>query len=247
MTRILAALGWLVFAGIVVLGGQMMLGACEVRSWPVLGYAYCPVPPRQDRSGLDAERDRSAVLQSRVRRAEQQLAALPVCKPPAPPPPPEPEQRAEAPPPPPPPPAPPPPEEMKIPDRVEDLKGCWQSDRGDIQIVTDDERQRPIGVVRVCYCFDDRGRGTIKHTFQDGDSCRGPLRVQLEPNTLKLRHAKLPCSGRKPDHVPASIECKASEGQSAECIADQLGNNRGKMAPERFRKVSAAACDWREN
>jgi len=247
MIRILAALGWLAFAAIVVAGGRMMLGACEVRTWPVLDYAYCPVPPRQDRSGLDAERDRSAVLQSRVRRTEQQLAALPVCQPPAPPPPPEPEKRAEA-PPPPPPPAPPPPDQMMIPTRLEDLKGCWQSERGDINIVSDDEREVLMGVVRICYCFDDDGKGTITQTFKGGGICKGTLRVQLSPNELKMHHPILRCSQGKGRINASNITCTGAQGQTAVCGSVSLGRMKGRgISGEHFNKVSDAACEWREN
>ncbi len=249
MGRALAWIGWLAFAALVVLGGRLMLDACEVRPWPVFGNAYCPRPPPRDSAALDAERDREQVLRSRLRRAEFQLAALPSCQPPAPEPPPP---MAPEPPPvekiadlPPPPPEPPKSEDLKIPDRVEDLQGCWQSDRGDISIVTDSFRPRPIGVVRVCYCFDDRGRGTIKQDFKDGDHCSGRLTVKLAPNDLKVHHGVIPCSGNKRPHIGETITCKGTTGQTATCNASQHGRVlRGPTTDERFHRVPEEACKW---
>ena len=54
---------------------------------------------------------------------------------------------------------------MKMTQRLDELKGCWQSERGDIDIVTDDELKKPIGKVRICYCFDQNGTGTVQEVF----------------------------------------------------------------------------------
>jgi len=240
MSRILAGLGWLVFAAIVLLGGQMMLGACEVGTWPLLGYAYCPVPPRHDRDASDSERQRTRVLQSRIRRAELQLAALPVCQPPPPPLPPEPEKHAEVPPPP-----PPQPDQMKMPATLAELKGCWVSERGDLPLVSDDEEQRPGGRVRVCYCFGDNGRGQIILAYTDGRVCRGGMSSTLEPLLLTIRQPRFACGvygGFRRGLVKSITTCRPSANNVALCQTQNLGRMRTLSGEKKFQRIDSSQC-----
>jgi hypothetical protein len=237
MKRVGAAVGWLVFAALIVLGGRMALDACEMRPWPLFGYAFCPRAPQRD-PGLDTERERARVLQSRLRSAEQRLASLQICKPP--------QQKVEAAPPPEPPKAEAPQQEdLKIPASLVDLQGCWQSDRGDITITTDNPQQRHIGVVRVCYCFDDHGHGTITERYKGGGDCSGTLKVTLNSDQLKIDHDRLSCSGNKGYLVPETIDCKGTAGQAATCSSYELGHVlRGRNKDESYHKVPPEACEW---
>jgi len=238
MSRILAGLGWLVFAGIVVLGGQMMLGACEVGTWPLLGYAYCPVPPRQDRDASDFERQRTRVLQSRIRRAELQLAALPVCQPPPPPMPPEPEKRAEAPP-------PPQPDQMKMPATLAELKGCWVSERGDLPLVSDDEEQRPMGKVRECYCFGDEGQGQLTLAYTDGIVCRGKISAKLQPSNLTIRLPSFDCGIRRGmlrGKAKGIMTCRPDKDGIVSCRTQTLGRMRYLTGGVSYQRIDGSQC-----
>jgi hypothetical protein len=119
---------WLAFVTILLLAGHVMLAACDFGFAPLYGYRYCTAPAEPH--GLLAERNRDRDLRAGIDNVELQIASLPSCpQPPNPPPPPR--DKAEI-------PLPEPSkqpqvkEQLKIPTRLEDLKGCWQSVRGDI-------------------------------------------------------------------------------------------------------------------
>jgi hypothetical protein len=237
MKRLVAAVGWLVFAALIVLGGRMALDACEIRPWPVFGYAFCPRAPQRDPE-LDTEQERARALRLRLRSAERRLASLPICQSAQ-------QQPVEAAPPPGPPKAEAPQQEdLKIPASLADLQGCWQSDRGDIEIVTDDEQQRHKGVVRTCYCFDDHGHGRITERYKDGENCSGRLKVTLNSDQLKIDHDRLSCSGNKGYLVPEAIDCKGTAGQAATCSNYELGYLRHRTDDQTFHKVPPEACEW---
>src|SRR5262249_24800948 len=155
---ILRGIAWAAFALLLVGIGVLFLAACDLGLRPLLGLRYCTLAAMSDLAG---ERERERALRARIHEAELRIAQLPECAPepqPQPPPPPAPEPSPA----PAPRPAPKAEEPLNIPSQVSDLKGCWQSARGDMQMVTDDEEKRPIGKVRVCYCFGSDGRGKAR-------------------------------------------------------------------------------------
>jgi hypothetical protein len=222
-----------------------MLAACELRPLPLFGYAYCPRPSPPDALVAESERERG--LRSRLKSAEARLAALPTCQPtatPEPPRPPQPNPSASPTPSPSPTPTPSPtPEEMKMPRRISDLKGCWRSERGDIEVVTDDEQRKLIGKVRICYCLGENGAGAVLENFTDRDTCKGALRAKLEPNRLSMHHDRIECSGNKGGIVPEDIICRGDSGEAVSCDTTSLGRMPGRGPKnERFQRVAAEDC-----
>src|SRR5262249_7773381 len=145
---------WAAFAVLVIAIGIVFLAACDLNIRPLFGLRYCV--SRASQPDLQAERERERNLRERIHEAELRLAQLPVCTPSgkrpgtketepkqkeA-----EPKQKEtepkqkeaepkqkEA--------------ELKVPTKLEDLRGCWQSVRGDIDLVTDDAEAKPVGKV----------------------------------------------------------------------------------------------------
>jgi len=234
---------WIGFASLIVLGGYAMLSACDFGgTLNLYGYKYCAAAAAPGRLAVERERERE--LRAHVLEAEIRLARLPSCAPPAPPqPPPAPccGNRAEAPHPPPLPPQPGSDEQLKIPARIQDLKGCWQSVRGDIPIVTDDEARRPVGNVRICLCFNERGKGAVLMKFTDGDTCRAPLSARLGSGELFLRHGRIPCKAHS-HHVAEEILCREADAESASCDTQSLGRTRTRTTGEKYRRVSENHC-----
>ncbi|HXW23840.1 MAG TPA: hypothetical protein VEK73_03760, partial [Xanthobacteraceae bacterium] len=178
--RILRIAGWTAFAALVVGIGVVFLAACDLGIKPLFGLRYCRSSAAAP--DLSAERERERALRERIHEAELRIAQLPACAENTPPPLRPPVSPPSTPPALPPttlpqqpplqtapeqPPLQTPPrqtspaedEQLKIPERVADLNGCWRSERGDIDLVSDDAEQRPVGKVRICYCFGSNGRG----------------------------------------------------------------------------------------
>jgi hypothetical protein len=232
---------WASFALIVGYGAYLMLAACDLGIHPVFGLQYCKAHAEPDR--LASERALESDLRDRIHDAELRLARLPPCLATVPPSSPVPEQRAEAEisPPPPQPASPtpevPPSEELKIPQQLSELKGCWQSVRGDLPLVTDDREQRPAGNVRVCYCFADNGRGSVRYRYTDGHKCAGPVRARLSDGKLLID---------QPAHCVVRTEttCRSeAQGHSASC--DSIAHGRfpgGGYTDEKYQRVTAEHC-----
>jgi hypothetical protein len=235
--------GWVTFAFLVGCCGYLALAACDLGIRPLFALGYCSVHAAPDR--LADQRARERDLRDRIHEAELRLARLPVCAAPPPPPPREPKKEAKvvAPTPEPTPTpqpspteTPQPQEQLKIPKNLSELKGCWQSERGDMPLVTDDEEQRPVGDVRVCYCFGDNGRGTVRYRYTDGRKCNGPVRARLSDGKLLIN---------QPDHctVRSEITCKSQgEGNSATCDAVGYGRTPGGYTDEKYQRVTAEHC-----
>ncbi len=243
MIRAFTWFAWLTFALLVVAGGWLALAACEFRPIPIYAYAYCSVRQPSNLPDVVAERERERALQSRIRTAAARLAAMPACQSPTPPP-------IESPKPTPadtpaPTPTPTPTPSLMMPKHASDLAGCWRSDSGDLQIITDDEKHTPVGKVRVCFCFDQRGVGSVLETYADGDSCRGPLTVQLQPDNLKMHHGVLSCTGAKGRLSGEDISCHGGSGAAASCSSRTLGRYPGGFADEGFHRVTEDECHFR--
>jgi hypothetical protein len=250
--RVLQGALWAAFAALAVSIGVLFLAACDLGIKPLFGLRYCAFGAAAN--GLTAERERERDLRVRLHEAELRIAQLPACSqnvppplpapaPPAPEPvPPAPESSPAS--PPPPPPEPPKQDQLKIPTRLDELRGCWQSVRGDLDIVSDDAEQRPIGKVRKCFCFGANGRGKARWLFTDGRTCETGLRAQLRPGELAIQHTGAPCSDGS-RNVPEAIACRAEESGAATCDVQSLGKMRTRTTNEKYTRVSDAHCNWR--
>lgn len=227
---------WLMFALIVLAIYYVLLTACDLGVRPLFGSGRCDYAAPWRAAGLRDEQDRERALRARLHEAALRLARLPLCQAPA--------KRPES-----PQPAPGPRraengEGLKIPERMDDLQGCWQSDRGDIQVTTDDEERKPTGKIRACLCFSRNGQGRARMTFTDGDRCEAPLSVQIGTGELVMRHARIPCA-RHGSMVPAKIVCRRRDGEEdAVCDTENLGRVRDRLAGEKYHKVDSAYCGW---
>jgi len=230
--------GWITFAFLIGCCSYLALAACDLGIRPLFALGYCSVHAAPDR--LADQRARERDLRDRIHEAELRLARLPVCAAP-PPPPPEPKKEAKvaAPipqPTPTPEPTPQPQEQLKIPKNLSELKGCWQSERGDMPLVTDDAEQRPVGDVRVCYCFGDNGRGSVRYRYTDGRKCNDRVRARLSDGKLIINQPE-GCV------VRSEITCQSQgEGNSATCDNVSYGHTKGGYTDEKYQRVTAEHC-----
>ncbi len=235
---------WVFFAALLVASGVVVLRACELGALPLFGQRYCVAIKPDD--PMAAERGRAQELQARIREAELRIAEKPNCPPPAIAPEPDKPQPIKEVPPPRPDPQPPNVEEqLKIPTKIADLKGCWESVRGDLDIVTDDERELPIGKVRKCYCFGANGRGQLKLSYTDGARCRAPIAADLRADTLRIHQPEFQCAwkGQNRGLVPFEITCRGvAEGEAALCDIQSLGRRRNVTSGEQYRRVEKDHC-----
>jgi hypothetical protein len=247
--RVLWVAGWVIFAFLVGCCGYLALAACDLGIRPLFALGYCTVHAAPDRLGDQRARQRD--LQDQIHEAELRLARLPVCAIPSPSPTPEPKKEARVVPPTPTPTptpepspteTPEPQEQLKIPKNLSELQGCWQSVRGDIHIVTDDAEEKPMGDIRLCYCFGNSGRGSVQAYYTDGVRCRAPLQARIYSDRLVIKHQGLKCTASGHDINPGEIECKGTtEGETAACDWSTRGTHSGdndayqRVPPERCR------------
>jgi hypothetical protein len=126
---------------------------------------------------------------------------------------------------------------------VEDLKGCWQSADGDIDIVSDDPAKKPKGKARYCYCFNGDGHGTALVRFTDGDVCRTPLRAKTTPGKVLLHHDQINCRRHDP-LIGENITCPIGEGNETTCETQNLGRTLHDTFPEKLVRVTEEYCGW---
>ncbi len=240
----LNAVLWGAFALLVLTGGYVMLRACDLGFAPLFGAAACAAPIPDDK--LAAEREREAHLRSGIHTEEIRLALLPACPQPLPP---KPNPPAPLPNPPEPKPKPPEPkpepqivQKFEVPKKVEELKGCWQSARGDIEMTTDDAEQKPIGKARFCYCFGGTGRGVVQVLYSDGDVCRAGLTARISADQVFMHHDKVFCR-KHTFQVPADITCGNDQSNETVCEIHNLGRT-GNRFSEQFIRVSDEHCSW---
>lgn len=138
----------------------------------------------------------------------------------------------------------PPEEQLTVPKKISELKGCWESVRGDLDIVSDDEERRLIGKVRQCYCFGGRGAGEFKLNYSDGVKCRAPITAELEGDTLKIHQPGFRCvwKGQHRGLVPTEIVCRSAENEATPCEYQALGRLRTKGV-EQYRRVPLGHCN----
>jgi hypothetical protein len=249
MARLMVPALWICFAVLLLATGYVVLIACELGLSPLFGYRLCSLQAQP--TSMTAEQDRQRALLDRIHETELRIAGLPGCAPNLPPraefvptpsplpdppsnPPDPPSERAE------------PRQELTIPARLDDLKGCWQSVKGDIDIVTDDEQKRPVGKTRICLCFANNGRGKIRWIYTDGYVCEGNLRALLKNDELAIQHDRIPCvKGGISFIVPEKISCKANPGEVASCDTEGLGRRRTQSKGEQYKRVGGEYCGWR--
>jgi hypothetical protein len=242
--RWLTAGAWIAFAVAAGLLAHLMLGACDLGLHPLFGLRYCRA---QAATPLVAEQERERNLLDRLHEAQLTINRLPVCLPE--PPRREPERRADVIPPRPQPPTQPPVDRLTVPADLNELNGCWQSIRGDIPVVTDDQEHRIIAHRRICYCFSGGGNGEVRHIIQEGGRCVAPLKAQLSAERLTISHGQIPCSGvpqtlgKWDGIVPGDIICTKKAGEdSASCERLSRGKFPVTYKDEVLRRVDADNC-----
>jgi hypothetical protein len=236
---------WALAAILLLAVGFVLLRACDLSILPLYGKAYC-LAPKSD--ALAAERGRRNQLQAELQQAELTFAQKPICAPPPPPPPPGPPPAPEPQPPPEPPRPPEPmrpqePEKLKAPKNLSELRGCWQSVRGDLQYYSDDEEHRPVGPkARECFCFGGDGHGIFKLLYANGVKCRAPLVARIDGDTLRFHHPRVGCPRAGPVLVPAFVECRNAAGsEAANCLVHNLGRIRD-VTTEHYHRVDEDYC-----
>ena len=251
-----SAVLWAAFTALLLGGADRMLRACDLGLVPLFGALACaPVPVD---AALQAQRERREKLRASLHTAQVSLAELPICappqptkvvelpdpiKPPEPPKPVDPPKRPE--PVNPSEPEPKPSEKLVIPKKVESLKGCWQSARGDIVIYDDSPEKKPVATGRFCYCFADNGRGTARLKYDNGGICSGPLVAELQPDKLSMRHNKRVCTGKRHGNFnPQDIVCIKAETGETTCESRSFGKYVIVKRLEEYVRVSEDECDW---
>jgi hypothetical protein len=220
--RIVVFLLWVVFATVMVGIAYEFLLACDL-SMPVFGFRYCQKTQAGLFSKIETQAERKRSLKARLHDAEIRAASLPVC------------QRQE--------PQAPPPERLTMPGRVEDLRGCWQSDRGDTDVFTDDEAMRFIAKRRTCLCFDGNGEGRVRMTYDNGAKCDGPLTANLQGDRFTVRFPNVPCSDGS-HYVSTDVVCTNSAG-AASCDWRTHGYRRRVILGDKYHRVEASYCEAR--
>jgi hypothetical protein len=230
---------WSAFGILILIGAYAALNACDFGVRPLFGSSACQVP--EAKAALETERAREVQLQSRIHAAEIHFALLPACPKPVPLPQPQP-LPVKVPDPKPLIANPGPVQTFEIPKKIEDLKGCWQSAHGDIDMASDDAERKPLGQARICFCFRSNGRGQVQVRFTDGDTCRADLFAHILPGQLLMHHERASCR-RHPFYVAADIRCGNSQSEQTECEIQNLGEIRDKIT-EQFKHVSDEYCGW---
>lgn len=223
---------WGLFALLLVASGSTVLSACDFAVRPLFGLNYCAAAKQG--AGLETETARARELEARLRDAELALAEKPECprrearrvEPP-------PQQQPQK-----------PVEELKLPEKVADLKGCWESVNGEQPITTDTPEQRPIGKVRTCYCFGSDGAGRVKLLYTDGVKCRGPISARISGTTLRIEQPAFNCPSNGVNHglVASRTVCHADENGSASCDTQWLGRMQNRVPDEKYRRVEKDRC-----
>lgn len=237
----LNAVLWSAFALLILTGGYIMLRACDFGFASLFGSTSCAVPTHE--AELAAEREKQDHLRSGIHDAEIHLALLPACPIPAPPRAPDPPPKPVDPPKPPELSKPQITEKFEVPKKVEELKGCWQSARGDIDIVSDDAEERLLGKARFCYCFGSGGRGVVQILYSDGDICRAGLIARITTDRVLMHHDKVTCR-KHSFYVATDITCgNNDQSNDTTCEIHNLGKN-SSTSSEQFIRVTNEHCNW---
>jgi hypothetical protein len=218
---------WAAFALLISAGGYAMLRACDLEILPLFGNACQASTYAGD---LAIEREREVSLRSHIHAAEIRVALIPVCPRPIMDKPVKANDPQAV-------------QKFEIPKNIEDLKGCWQSSRGDIDIVSDDAEQRRLGQARFCYCFKKNGRGIAQIRYADGEVCSTGLTARLLPDSVAMHHEAIDCRNNI-GLVAADITCR-NDSQSKEATCEIAGRGqRADKVVEQFIRVGNDYCGW---
>lgn len=233
---------WSAFGIMILIGGYVALNACDfgIHSLFVAGSCHA----RKENAALKSERVTEARLQFRIHAEEIRLALLPDCPKPSPKPQHQPQPQplpvkdedlkpAEK---------PEPQRRLEVPQKVEDLKGCWQSSRGDIDIFTDDAQHKTIGKARLCYCFRSNGQGVAQISYADGERCRAKLIARISSDQVFMRHEVIPCR-KHGDYVVHEITCGTDQSDRSLCEIISRGKTYLRRV-EQFVRVTDEYCNW---
>lgn len=233
---------WGLFAVLLAIGGYLALAACDLGLQPLFGLRYCE-SHGQSLGARATENERRRALLARLQEAELRDAQTPLCpsqqekpKPRA--------DKSDL-----PPREDGPKQELKIPQRKEELEGCWQSARGDIHFYQE-ETGEFAGAARICFCFDKNGRGVVRQTYTEGPQagavCQTDLKAALKPDALVLEHPMIPCSKGNSTNS-AGIRCAKEPDGGASCIAryKSLKKPQQDTPPEKFFHVPNEYCGWK--
>jgi hypothetical protein len=234
----LNALLWSAFGIMILLGAYVALNACDLGLRSLFASNACQA--RAASGALESERAQEAQLQSRIHAEEIRLALLPACPKPQPLQPeplpvvkiPDPPLRIE----------PEPKQAFEVPKKLEDLKGCWQSARGDIDILTDDAQHLPVGKARLCYCFGSNGEGVAQISYSDGAACRARLVARISPDQVFMRHDVISCREHR-DYVVHDITCGGHQSDKTTCEIISRGKTYIRRV-EQFVRVTDDYCNW---
>lgn len=229
---------WLLFAGLLLASGYLVLRACGLTigpwtvSWCVVGASTSQTEP-------------IGALLAQVEGLERQLQQQQPCPVP-------PDRIAPSPPPveapttrPEPVPAPiqsatehdirsQPGEGLRLPSDRRDLsflEGCWVSTSQIFEM----ETRTPI---EIRYCFQNNGRGTVEISKSDGAHCTAPIRAQRIGPNLKMQHGAIPCD-RGSGFNESIITCKPLNNE-ASCNVINYRNGREerqRVIDGRFRRI----------
>jgi hypothetical protein len=211
----------------------------------LFGLRYCKVAASSRE--LENEKAHHRALLARLGEAQLRVALLPTCKPPQP-------KTVEE----PPGPLPSPPKTVVAPGpspgelgpitRKEELEGCWQSVRGDLEFYTDDEKHEYTGSARICYCFGKNGKGKVRQMYtagpKAGSVCETKLTAVLKPDELLFSHPKIPCP-KVADVNPATIVCRSTPDAATSCTMTYHAKFPSPPSQEQFQRVPSEHCQWR--
>ena len=218
--RILVFLLWTVFAAVIGGIGYEFLLACDL-GVPVFGFRYCRNTQAASLHKIEAQAQMERSLKARLHAAELRAASLPECRPQG-------RERLPA-------------ERLTVPARVEDLRGCWQSDRGDTDVFTDDEAMRFVAKRRTCLCFEGNGEGRVRMTYNNGTKCDGPLAASVQSDRFTVRFPNVPCSNGS-HYVATDVICTSSAG-AASCDWRTRGYRRRVILGDQYHRVDASYCE----
>lgn len=208
--RLGVALLWIAFAAVVAVAAYQLLLACDLGT-PIFGFRYCRSRQAAAFREIETQAEMRRSLRARLRTAELRAAGLPICKF----------------------------DHLVIPARLEDLQGCWESDRGDTDVFTDDDAMKFVARRRTCLCFEG-GEGRVRMAYSNGAKCEGPLTAKLQTGQFTVRFPNVPCSDGG-QYVSTEVICSNKEGSASRDWRTQ-GYRRRVILADKFHRVEAARC-----
>jgi hypothetical protein len=143
-------------------------------------------------------------------------------------------------------------QQLRIPDNVGQLNGCWHSQTGELPVVSSTTNER-VGTSRNCFCFKSDGRGSARIIYttntkkkagsQEQKVCEGKLTASITSRSLTFQYeGNLRCTdgGRFATKGPVTWICTGDASRAAMCEQQPpYGTLR-----EKFIKVDDKYCGW---